>query len=46
MNIRLQDGLPFVELTVDHQGQRLVLSQVLLETAEPPELAGFGFNKR
>lgn len=38
MNIRLQDGLPFIELTVDHRGQRLVLSQVLLDTGSASSL--------
>jgi hypothetical protein len=38
MNIRLQDGLPFVEVTLDHQGQRLVLSQVLLDTGSAGSL--------
>lgn len=38
MNIRLQDGLPFVEVTLEHHGQRLVLSQVLLDTGSAGSL--------
>jgi len=38
MKIRLHDGLPFIELTVDHRGQRLVLSQVLLDTGSAGSL--------
>ena len=38
MNIHLQDGLPLVEVTLDHQGQRLVLSQVLLDTGSAGSL--------
>ena len=38
MNIHLQEGLPFVEATLDHQGQRLVLSQVLLDTGSAGSL--------
>lgn len=38
MNIHLQDGLPFVEVTLDHQGHRLVLSRVLLDTGSAGSL--------
>jgi hypothetical protein len=38
MNIRLQDGLPFVEVTLNHQGQRLVLPDVLLDTGSAGSL--------
>jgi len=38
MNIRLQDGLPFIEVIVEHQGQRLVLPQVLLDTGSAGSL--------
>ena len=32
MNIRLQDGLPWIEVTLEHRGQCLVLPDVLLDT--------------
>lgn len=38
MNLRLQDGLPFVEVTLDDQGQRLVLPEVLLDTGSTGSL--------
>ncbi|MCB1921297.1 MAG: clan AA aspartic protease [Candidatus Competibacteraceae bacterium] len=38
MNIRLRGGLPFVEVTLDHQGQRLVLPDVLLDTGSAGSL--------
>jgi hypothetical protein len=38
MNIRLQDGLPFVEVTLEHHGQSLILSEVLLDTGSAGSL--------
>ena len=38
MNIRLRDGLPFIEVTLNHHGQRLVLPQVLLDTGSAGSL--------
>jgi predicted aspartyl protease len=32
MKIRLQDGLPYVTVTLDHRGQQLLLDNVLLDT--------------
>lgn len=32
MNIRIEDGLPFVSVTVSHKGRRLTLDNVLLDT--------------
>ncbi len=32
MKIRLDNGLPFVEITIEQDGARLVLNQVLLDT--------------
>ncbi len=32
MNIRLQDGLPFVAATIDYHGRRVTFPQVLLDT--------------
>ncbi len=38
MNLRLQDGLPFIEVTLDHHGQRLILPHVLLDTGSAGSL--------
>ena len=38
MNLRLQDGLPFIEVTLNHHGQRLVLPHVLLDTGSAGSL--------
>jgi predicted aspartyl protease len=32
MKIYLRDGLPFIEVTLHHQGQQILLPQVLLDT--------------
>jgi hypothetical protein len=32
MKVRLQDGLPFMSVTLDHRGQQLLLENVLLDT--------------
>ncbi|MDZ7620943.1 MAG: hypothetical protein U5O69_00345 [Candidatus Competibacteraceae bacterium] len=32
MKIHLRDGLPFIEVTLHHQGHQILLPQVLLDT--------------